>query len=522
MSKTKLILLSSLFMVLFYNYTFFVKSYAVFHSYPFMLSLGVSLFLFISLLIVLFDTKWSLKPFIVLFFLVGSITAYFTNQYGVIIDDKMVQNSFETDLSETLGLFNLKLLTYFLLLGIFPSLLVIKSKINYCNFYKNILYKFKMIFFILLLLLTNIYLFSKAYTSFAREYKILRFQTIPTYPIYSFFYYINEKYLKKPIPFTKIGTDAKLIKSDGKPKLFVFILGEAARWDHFSINGYKRDTNPILEKDKEITTLKKFFSCGTETAVSVPCMFSDLTRANYSDKKAKHRSSLIDILNYAGVNVAWIDNNSDSKGVAVRIKNYVNIKDSCHGECRDEKLLEVMKKFVKNGKTTFIVLHQMGSHGPEYYKRTDEEFKKFKPECKTNQLQKCSKESIVNAYDNTIVYTDYFISKVKEYLKTKQKDFKVALWYASDHGESLGEKGIYLHGLPYFIAPEAQKHPASVLWFDDDFGVKNECVKILENKRLSQDNIFSSVLGVMDVKTKVYNQSLDMFKKCYQDRDGKN
>ena len=514
MSKTKLILLSSLFMVLFYNYTFFTKSYAVFHSYPFMLSLGVTLFLFIALLIVLFDTKWSLKPFIMTLFIVGSVTAYFSDEYGTIISDKMIQNSFETDFSEAIGLFNLKLLAYFIFFGILPSYFVYKTKIKYPTFLQNLFYKIKMIVVILVFISINLFLFSKAYTSFFRSHKPLRYHTIPTYPIYSFGKYINEKYLKKPIPFTKIGTDAKLIKDDDKPKLFVFVLGEAARWDHFSLNGYERDTNPVLEKDKEITTLKKFFSCGTETAISVPCMFSDLTRSAYSDKKAKHRSSLIDILNYVGVNVAWIDNNSDSKGVAVRIKNYVNIKDSCHGECRDEKLLEVMKRFVKNGKTTFIVLHQMGSHGPEYYKRTDEKFKKFKPECKTNQLQKCSKESIVNAYDNTIVYTDYFISKVKEYLKTKQKDFKVAFWYASDHGESLGEKGIYLHGLPYFIAPEAQKHPASVLWFGENFGIKNECVKTLENKKLSQDNIFSSVLGVMDVKTKVYDKKLDMFLKC--------
>ncbi len=516
MNKTILIFLSSITLVLFYNTTFFSKSFAVFHSYGFMLSLGVTLFLFISLLIVIFDTKWSLKPFLIILFLVASVSAYFTNEYGTIISDKMIQNALETDMAEATGLLNIKLFLYLLIGWILPTIMIVKTKIKYPTFLQNIIYKIKMIIMIVALLAMNIFAFSKAYTSFFREYKPLRYNTIPTYPLYSFGLLIKEKYFTKEIPFTKIGTDAKLVKSK-KPKLVIYIVGEAARWDHFSLNGYKRDTNPILEKDKEIVNLKDFYSCGTETAVSVPCMFSDLTRKEYSDKKAKHRSSLIDVLNYAGVRVMWKDNNSDSKGVAVRIKNYINIKDTCNGECRDIKLLDGLDEFVKKPETTFIVLHQMGSHGPEYYKRTDKKFKKFLPECRTNQLQKCSKEDIVNAYDNTIVYTDYFISKVKEFLKKYQDRYEVALLYSADHGESLGEKGIYLHGLPYFIAPEAQKHPASMFWVSDEFDLNKECEKSLSDKKLSQDYIFSTVLGLMDVKTKVYDKDLDMFKKCKKD-----
>jgi len=515
-SKTILIFLSSLFMMVAYNYTFFVKSFDIFGSYSFLFSLGITLFLFIALLIVLFDSRWSLKPFIIFFFLLGSITAYFTNEYGVIIDDKMVQNAFETDISESVGLFSFKLLVYFLFLGVLPSYFVFKTKMDYPSFKNNIIYKIKMFIIIVSFLGLNIYLFSKAYTSFFREYKILRFQTIPTYPFYSWGYYLHEKYWTKKIPFTKIGEDAKLIKSEGKPKLMIFILGEAARWDHFSINGYEKETNPLMQSDSEIISLKNFYSCGTETAVSVPCMFSDLTRKEYNNKKAKNRSSLIDVLKGAGVRVLWIDNNSNSKGVAVRIKNYKSIKDGCNGECRDEVMLKGLEEFLKEPKTTFIVLHQMGSHGPKYYKRYDKKYEKFRPVCKTNQLQKCSKDEISNAYDNTIVYTDFFIEEVKKLLKDESKKYRVALWYASDHGESLGENGIYLHGLPYFLAPEAQKHPASILWFSDEFGVKKECIKNLSEKKLSQDNIFSSVLKVMGVKTKVYDEKLDMFAKCKQ------
>jgi lipid A ethanolaminephosphotransferase len=513
MNKTILIFFTSLLLVLFYNTTFFAKSFEVFHSYSFMLSLGITLMLVMALLILLFDTKWTLKPFLISLFIIASVTAYFTDAYGTIISDKMIQNVIETDISEANGLFTPKLLLYLLFLGILPSVWIYKSKIIYPPFLKNLFYKLKMILIIITLLALNIFAFSKTYTSFFREYKPLRYHTIPAYPIYSFVKFLNEKYFTKEIPFTKIGTDATLNNIE-KPKLFIFVVGEAARWDHIGLNGYQRDTTPLLKEEKEIINLDNFFSCGTETAVSVPCMFSDLTREKYNDKKAKHRSSLIDVLNYAGIRVLWKDNNSDSKGVAVRIKNYINIKNSCDGECRDEKLLEGLDAFVKTPKTTFIVLHQMGSHGPEYYKRTEEPFKKFTPECRTNQLQECSQESIANAYDNTILYTDYFLEKVKAFLKKYQDKYKVALWYAADHGESLGENGIYLHGLPYFIAPEAQKHPASLLWFSNDFGIDKECLQNLQHQKLSQDYIFSSVLGVMDVKTNVYNPKLDMFAKC--------
>ncbi len=110
----------------------------------------------------------------------------------------------------------------------------------------------------------------------------------------------------------------------------------------------------------------------------------------------------------------------------------------------------------------------MGSHGPAYYKRYPKAFEKFTPTCKTNQFSKCSNEMINNAYDNTIVYTDYFLSQVIALLK-KNQTHQSAVLYMSDHGESLGEKGLYLHGMPYFIAPKEQTHVPSIAWFDKQF-----------------------------------------------------
>ncbi|MFK5880838.1 MAG: sulfatase-like hydrolase/transferase, partial [Sulfurospirillum sp.] len=303
--------------------------------------------------------------------------------------------------------------------------------------------------------------------------------------------------------------------------LLVLVIGESARADHFSLNGYKKDTNPYL-KNENIINFSQMYSCGTETVTSVTCMFSTLNRSKFSIRAALGHENLLDIAKRAGVKIKWIDNNSDSKGVATRIKDVVNIRNEkiehfCDsGECRDEAMLVGLQKYInKDIKDTIIVLHQMGNHGPEYYKRYPKKFEKFKPVCKSNQLQKCTKEEIKNAYDNAILYTDYFLSKTINLLKQNENKYETALLYLSDHGESLGENGVYLHAMPYFIAPVAQRHIASIAWFGKNFDHLNQqCIKDSENKHYSQDNYFSTVLGLMGIKTKVYNKKEDIFAKC--------
>ena len=372
-----------------------------------------------------------------------------------------------------------------------------------------------------------IFLFSKTFTSFFREHRTLRYYTNPTFYIYNLGKFINEKYLKKSLPFKKIGLDAKIEPTHTKQKLFIFVLGEAARYDHFSLNGYKRDTNPLLSTTPNLINYPNVHSCGTETAVSVPCMFSPYDRSDYSDAKAKSTESVIDVLNHAGVNVIWRDNDSGSKKVASRIKNYqdfnhdTNPKYCNESGCHDDILFVGLQKLVNdinNSKPIFIVLHTKGSHGPAYYKRYPKKFDKYNPVCKTNQLQDCKKEEVVNAYDNTILYTDHILDKTIKLLKNNENKYQVAMYYMADHGESLGENGIYLHGLPYFIAPDVQKHPASVAWFGKDFDINKTCVQKESNNSYTQDNLFSTILGLVGVKTKVYNPNKDIFRKCYNNK----
>jgi lipid A ethanolaminephosphotransferase len=246
-------------------------------------------------------------------------------------------------------------------------------------------------------------------------------------------------------------------------------------------------------------------------------MFSSLNKDDYSHAQGKNMSNVLDVLNYAGVEVLWRDNNSSSASVANRLpfEDYKSssINSVCDTECRDQGMLSDLQNYINahKEKDIVVILHTMGSHGPAYYKRYPEQFEKFTPVCETNQLNECSNEQINNAYDNTIVYTDYVLAKTIELLKNNQDSFKTAMFYMSDHGESLGENGLYLHGMPYFMAPDEQIHVGSMLWFDERFSkdINIDELKSIANKKLSHDNIFHTLLGLMNIKTTVYNEELD-------------
>jgi lipid A ethanolaminephosphotransferase len=299
----------------------------------------------------------------------------------------------------------------------------------------------------------------------------------------------------------------------------ILVVGETARADHFSLNGYERSTNPYLEK-KDVISFTNFWSCGTSTAYSLPCIFSGNNRTDFDSADSNNTENILDVLQRVGVNVLWLDNNSDSKGVALRVpyKNF-RIPDNnpiCNPECRDVGMLPYVQSYINNHPTgdIFIVLHQMGNHGPAYYKRYPDNFKVFKPVCETNQLEKCSTEEINNAYDNALLYTDYFLSKTIDLLDSNKEDFGSTMIYVSDHGESLGENGLYLHGLPYIIAPDVQKHVPAIIWFGASFNLRAEVnfaeLKKRKNEHFSHDNLFHTILGLLEVKTSAYDKSLDI------------
>jgi len=524
LTQTQLIIFTALFLVLFDNYTFFanlIKVYTLDKNFGFVISTAIVNFFFTVLLLSLVSFRWSIKPIVITLLLVSSLTNYFMNTYHVVIDDSMIRNTMQTNINESLDLVTFKQVLYFLFLGVLPSYYVYRVKIISGSIKEELLSRLKLIGITIAVIVLNIFIFSKHYTSFVREHKPLRFSVNPTYWIYSVGKYINKTYMSGPLVVKPIGLDAKVVKNgdNNRSKLVIMVVGEAARADHFSLNGYKRNTNPLLKKE-DIINLFDVSSCGTSTAESVPCMFSIYNKGEYSYKKGISTENVLDVLKHTKkIAILWRDNNSDSKGVALRVP-YEDFKTSkknkicIEGECRDIGMLQGLDEFIKKnkGKDILIVLHQMGNHGPAYYKRYTKEFEKFKPTCKTNQLEKCTQQEIINAYDNALLYTDYFLDNVIKFLKRYDKTYDTAMIYMADHGESLGENGIYLHGLPYFMAPKAQTHVGAIIWLGE--GMKKEinlqALQAKSKEPLSHDNLFHTLLGIFNVQTKVYNPKMDI------------
>lgn len=513
MSQYRLILFFSLFLTIFLNLSFFngiLKIFPFNLNFIYILSIFISLFCFGVLFFSILASKFTTKLFLIFSLLLSSICAYFMDTYNVIIDSEMINNLSQTNKSEAFDLLSFNFFIYLIFLGILPSFLIFKIKISYGTIKQEIFKKIKFCFISSIILISIIACFSKFYSSFFREYKSLRYSANPYFIFYSTAKFTNQIFSKN-LEFKEIANDAFIDKNSSK-KLVIVVVGEAARSDKFSLNGYEKNTNPLLSKEN-ILNFKNFFSCGTSTAVSVPCMFSVYKREDYSYKKGISTQNLVDILRKLNVKILWRDNNSDPKGVTTIYEDYKTNENNkiCDIECRDEGMLVNLDDFIDKNKreNILIVLHQMGNHGPQYYKRYPKNFEKFTPVCKTSQLQKCSKESINNAYDNAILYTDYFLSKTINFLKKYEKSFQTSLFYLSDHGESLGENNIYLHGFPYFIAPKEQIFIPAFLWLGDNKNL-NILREKLSTKHLSQDYFFHTMLGLFEVKTKIYDKNLDI------------
>ncbi|MGX1184325.1 lipid A ethanolaminephosphotransferase [Pseudomonas sp. F-14 TE3623] len=468
-----------------------------------------------------------MKPVLTLIFLVSAGVVYFMSQYGVLIDAGMFRNFAETNATEVRDLLSVKLFIYIVFLGILPSWLLWKTPINYRRWHRELLSKV-LVTVASITVIGGVALVNyQGLSSLFRNHHELRLMVVPSNYIGASLGYLREQVVSAQQPFVKLGEDAEknpVWQTHGRKSLTVLVVGESARAENFGILGYDRDTTPQLDKETGLIAFTDVHSCGTETAVSVPCMFSNMGRKDYNASKAKNEEGLLDVLKHAGLEVIWRDNQSGCKGTCdrVTVDDVSNLKDPAlcaNSECRDEILLQGLQHFIDTlDKDTVLVLHQMGSHGPEYFKRYPKEYEHFTPVCESNALNNCSRESIVNGYDNTLVYTDHVLSTLIDLLRSNQDKVDTAMLYLSDHGESLGEYNLFLHGTPYMLAPEQQKHVAMLAWFSDSyqksFSVDTHCLQLSREKPLSQDNLFHSMLGLLEVNSKVYDPGLDMFAGC--------
>ncbi|WP_137885341.1 phosphoethanolamine transferase [Pseudomonas sp. 2FE] len=526
-----LTLLSSAFLLLCCNFVLWQHLFSItsgdWQGLLMRLAFGLIVLAIFNLVLTLLAFRWVLKPILTLLLLISACVAYFMSQYGVLIDAGMLRNAAETDVAEVRDLLSSKLAVYVLLLGVLPVCLVWRTPVNYRVWPRELLSKV-LVGAACVAVLGGVALVNyQGLSSLFRNHHELRLMVVPSNYVGASLSYLREQISSSQQPFRQVGVDAvkaPIWQTHRRKSLTVLVVGESARAENFGVLGYPRNTTPQLQAESGLIAYTNVRSCGTETAVSVPCMFSNLGRGDYSAAKAKSQEGLLDVLQRAGFHVLWRDNQAGCKGTCERVA----FEDLSHrhdpqfcasGECHDEILLQDLQGFIdKLEQDTVLVLHQMGSHGPDYFKRYPKEFERFTPVCNSNALNDCSRASIVNGYDNTLAYTDHVLASLIDLLRSNQGKLDSAMLYLADHGESLGEYNLYLHGTPYLMAPDQQKHVAMLAWFSDSyqqaFALDADCLRAERDQPLSQDNLFHSMLGLLEVRSKAYNPALDMFAAC--------
>ncbi|MEO5376623.1 MAG: phosphoethanolamine--lipid A transferase [Magnetococcus sp. DMHC-6] len=493
----------------------------------FPISFFFSLLLAMNGVLTLLGWPYILKPILIAVLLICASASYFMNTFGVMIDQDMIRNALETDFREANELISFDFLFSFSLGGILPSWLILRHSIQFPpNFKQTLTKKGGIILLSGILIAALVSLEYKQYSIFFRNNRHVRHLIAPVNVIYGTSSLIKQTYFNTPKQLITIGQDAKpgtRLQKTGKKRLVVLVVGETARASNFSLQGYARLTNPRLSQANGFY-FSNVTSCGTSTAASLPCMFSADSRENYSEKLARHTEGLLDLLTHAGVQVRWLDNNSGCKDTCNRV-TYEDLSKANDAElCNEDGCFDaILQKRLEEILTTaqgpiLIVLHQKGSHGPAYFKRYPANFKRFTPTCDQEQIDQCSQPSIVNTYDNTLLYTDHVLGNLIDLLQEYNDRFNSAMLYISDHGESLGENGVYLHGLPYLIAPESQTHVPMYAWFSPSFttamGLNGPCIAQEKESPFSHDHLFHTVLGLLDIQTNLYQTKLDMFAGC--------
>jgi len=362
-------------------------------------------------------------------------------------------------------------------------------------------------------------------SSLVRGHRDARHLITPTNYLTSLFKISRDAVAAPPGERQAIGLDAHRVvpvAAGRKPTLLVLAIGETVRSANFGLSGYARQTTPEL-RQLNLLVYPRVQACGTSTEVSLPCMFASVGRRDYDEKRIRNQQSLLHVLKRAGVEVMWVDNQSGCKGVCEGLPQERmggNFDPAlCDGErCLDAILLPRLAAAVQASTGDLVVvLHMLGNHGPAYSRRYPAEFRKFEPTCESAELTDCSPQEIVNAYDNAVLYTDHVLAEIVRYLEA-QTDRNAGLIYVSDHGESLGEAGMYLHGLPWRIAPATQREVPMVTWLsaglEESAGLDDACLREGTRADVSHDHLFHSVLGLMGVETSVREPALDLFARC--------
>lgn len=513
--------------VVFYHQVFTLLPVNSLRNWLVFLSMPLVAFSVINIVLSLASFVFLDRLIITLFVLVSAAAQYFISTFGIIIDRSMITNILDTTPAESFALLSTKMVLTLLSTAVLAIIIAWWIKIKPArSALRSITLRIISVVISALIIVLVALLFYKDYASLFRNNKELVKSLSPSNSIAASLSWYSHNQTAN-LPLVKIGEDARQrpeMQNGPRKNLTILVLGETSRAANFSLGGYERETNPLLKEDN-VAYFPNTASCGTATAISVPCMFSGMGRAHYDDQLAAHQEGLLDIIQRAGIKVLWNENDGGCKGACTRVPTQdmtqLNLSDLCiEGECQDEILFRGLADYIDALQGDgIIVLHTIGSHGPTYYNRYPKQFRKFTPTCDTNEIQTCSQQQLVNTYDNTILYVDYIVDKAIKLLQSKQDKFTTSLVYLSDHGESLGENGVYLHGLPYSIAPETQKHVPMLIWLSDDYqqryGINSQCLqKNAREREVSQDNLFPTLLGILGVSTKEYHAQDDLLTSC--------
>lgn len=461
-----------------------------------------------------------------LLFFTAAGCVYFMSSFGVVLDPDMLRNLFHTDYREAKEFVGFKLFFVVIAYSVIPIVFVWWVNIRPQSWKRTAIVRVAGFAASIVIAAGSLLLVYQDFASVMRNKHEMRYLLVPGNFLYSSIRALSADTRAAAKPKEPIATDAKMVPAGKtRPLLFVLVVGETVRADHFGLNGYEHQTTPELAK-LDVINFSDVTSCGTSTEVSLPCMFSRWGRAHYNENKIRSEQSVLNVLARLGVNVLWRDNQAGCKGVCVgdgiRSDTFLgaSVPQLCQeGRCYDEVLLhDLNDRLAANTGPSLVVMHQLGNHGPAYFSRYPPQFKKFTPTCDTAELRGCSREAIINSYDNAILYTDYVLAQTIQLLKSLSDRYDTALLYVSDHGESLGDHGLYLHGMPYAIAPREQIHVPMVMWlspqFEQTLGINEACMRERAKQPASHDNLFHTLLGVFDVQTSEYDPTKDLLAGC--------
>jgi lipid A ethanolaminephosphotransferase len=475
-------------------------------------------------LITLVTPRWLQRPVLAFLLILGAVSSYYQDTLGTTIDRDMVQNALTTTMTESKHLINAPFLIHLLVFGILPALVVAAVPVRRAGLVRAAAGWGVAVGFYLALTAASLYANAKTLMAAGREHQEVVTALQPFSPVRATYEY-SKMMMRKPTvvaPFGRDATPGPLLAAADRPVLMLLWVGETARAEDWGLNGYERDTTPAL-RARNVVNFSDATSCGTATAVSMPCMFSHLRRTEYSYDAGLSSENLLDVLAHAGFAVEWWDNNTGDKDIAKRqsarfVSDRATPEFCGRGECIDGVFFDLIREKAQTITTnTVLVLHKIGSHGPSYHLRYPVDAGTFAPACATSEVATCTLDELRNAYDNTLLYSDKVIATSIDILDGVDRVIPM-VFYASDHGESLGENGLYLHGAPWFMAPVQQIKVPMMLWMSDRYqtalGVSMACLREKAGQPLSHDNMFSSILGLADIKTSVIDPDLDLTAGC--------